>query len=57
LGEERVLKVNMNRVLRKIFASKREEVAAGYRKLHHEDLHNFCSSPDIVKAIKSRIMK
>jgi hypothetical protein len=35
-----------NRVLRRIFGPKRDEVTAGWRKLHNEELHNFYSSPN-----------
>jgi hypothetical protein len=46
--EERRLRVTENRVLRKIFGPKREEVAGGWRRLHNEDLHNLYASPDII---------
>jgi hypothetical protein len=45
----------MNRVLRRIFRPKREEVAGGWRRLHNEELHNLYSSPNIIKVIKSRM--
>jgi hypothetical protein len=45
-----------NRVLRRIFGSKIDEVTGGYRKLHNEDLHNLYSSPSIIRMIKSRRM-
>jgi hypothetical protein len=41
-------------VLRRIFGSKRDEVTGGWRKLHNEELHNFYSSPGIIRMIKSR---
>jgi hypothetical protein len=41
-----------NRVLRKIFARKRDEVTGEWRKLHNEELHNLYSSPDIIRQIK-----
>jgi hypothetical protein len=37
--------VRPRRVLRRIFAPKREEVAGGWRRLHNEELHNLCASP------------
>jgi hypothetical protein len=37
-----------NRVLRIIFGPKREEMAGGWRRLHNEELHNFCPSPNIL---------
>jgi hypothetical protein len=40
-----------NRLLRRIFGSKRDEVTGGWRKLHNE-LHNLYSSPSIIRAIK-----
>jgi hypothetical protein len=45
------------KVLRRIFRPKREEVRAGWRKLHNEELHNFYSSPNIIRMIKSRRMR
>jgi hypothetical protein len=44
-----------NRLL-KIFEPKRNEVTGGWRKLHNEELHNFYSSPNIIRMIKSRRM-
>jgi hypothetical protein len=46
-----------NRVLRRIFGPKRDEVTGGWRKLHNEELHNLYSSPSIIRMIKSRRMK
>jgi hypothetical protein len=45
-----------NRVLRRIFGPKREEVAGGWRRLHNEELHNLYASPNIIRVIKSRRM-
>jgi hypothetical protein len=45
-----------NRVLRRIFGPKRDEVAGGWRKLHNEELHNLYSSPNIIRMIKLRRM-
>jgi hypothetical protein len=42
-----------NRVLRRIFGSKRDEVTGDWRKLHNEELHNLYSS-SIIRAIRSR---
>jgi hypothetical protein len=56
LGEEHRLRVFENRVLRKIFGPKREEDGS-WRKLHNDELHDLCSSPNIVRMIKSRRMK
>jgi hypothetical protein len=46
-----------NRVLRRIFGSKREEVAGCWKTLHSEELHNLYASPNIVRLIKSRRMR
>jgi hypothetical protein len=43
-----------NRVLRRIFGPKRDGVTGGWRKLYNEELHNFYSSPSIIRIIKSR---
>jgi hypothetical protein len=43
-----------NRVLRRIFGSKRDEVTGEWRKLHIEELHDLYSSPSIIRIIKSR---
>jgi hypothetical protein len=51
------LRVFENRVLRRIFGPKRDEVKGEWRKLHNEELHNLCSSPDIIRQIKSRRMR
>jgi hypothetical protein len=57
LKAEHRLKVFENRVLRKIFGPKRDEVLRGWRKLHNEELHNFYSSPSISRMINSRNMR
>jgi hypothetical protein len=46
-----------DRVLRRMFGPKRDEVAGDWRKLHNEELHNLYSSPSIITMIKSRIMR
>jgi hypothetical protein len=46
-----------NRVLRRIFGPKREEVTGEWRRLHNEELNNLFSSPNIIRVIKSRRMK
>jgi hypothetical protein len=54
---EHRLKVFENRVLRRIFGPKRDEVTGEWRKLHNEELHSLYSSPDIVRQVKSRRMR
>jgi hypothetical protein len=46
-----------NRVLKRIFGPKGDEVAGSWRKLHNEKLRNLYSSPNITKLIKSRRMR
>jgi hypothetical protein len=43
--------------LGRIFGPKRDEVAGGWRKLHNEKLDDLCTSPNIVRVIKSRRMR
>jgi hypothetical protein len=52
--EEHRLGVYENRVLRRIFGPKRDEVTGEWRKLHNEELHDLYSSPSIIKIMKSR---
>jgi hypothetical protein len=46
-----------NRVLRRIFGPKRDEVTGEWRKLNSEEIHNLYSSPDIIRQVKSRRMR
>jgi hypothetical protein len=46
-----------NRVLRRIFGLKRDEITGGWRKLHNEELHRLYSTPSIIRMIKSRRMR
>ena len=46
-----------NRVLRRIFGPKRDEVTGEWRKLHNEELNDLYCSPSIVRVIKSRRMR
>jgi hypothetical protein len=46
-----------NRVLRRIFGPKMDEVRGEWRKLHNQELHNLYSSLDIIRQIKSRRMR
>jgi hypothetical protein len=47
--------VSENRVLRRIFVSKRDEVTGAWRKLYNEELNDLCCSPNIVLVIKTRM--
>jgi hypothetical protein len=53
----RRLRLFENRVLRRIFGPKRDEVTGGWRKLHNEELHGLYTSPSIVRVIKARMMR
>jgi hypothetical protein len=57
LREELSLRVFDNRVLRRLFGPKRDEVTGEWRKLHNEELHNLYSSVDIIRQVKSRRMR
>jgi hypothetical protein len=57
LREEHRLRVFENRVLRRIFGPKRDDVTGECMKLHNEELHDLYSSPDIIRQIKSRRMR
>jgi len=46
--------VLQNRVLRRIFGHKRDEVTGEWRKLHDVELNDLYSSPNVIRAIKSR---
>jgi hypothetical protein len=54
LREERRLKAFENRVLRRVFGSKRDEVTGEWRKLHNEEINYLYSLPNIVRVVKSR---
>jgi len=57
LREGHMLRVFENRVLRKIFEPKRDEVTGEWRKPHNEELNDLYCSPNIVQVIKSRRMR
>jgi len=57
LREERKLRVFQNRVLRRIFGPKRDEVTGEWIKLHNEELNDLYFSPIVLRMIKSRRMK
>jgi hypothetical protein len=52
-----MLRVFHNRLLRKIFGAKRDEVTGEWRKLHNGELYNLYSSPNMIRKIKSRRMR
>jgi hypothetical protein len=54
---EHRLGVFENRVLRRIFGPKRDEVTGEWRKLHNGELYNLYSSPSIIRQFKSRRMR
>ncbi|KAJ4439157.1 hypothetical protein ANN_15114, partial [Periplaneta americana] len=57
LREEHRFRVFENKVLRKIFGAKRDEVTGEWRKLHNTELHALYPSPDIIRNIKSRRLR
>jgi hypothetical protein len=57
LKEEHRLRLFENRVLRKIFAPKRDEETGEWRKMLHGELHNLYASSNIIRQIKSSKMR
>jgi hypothetical protein len=57
MREERRMRVFENRVLRRVFGPKMDEVTGEWRKLHNEKLNHLYSLPNIVRVVKSRRMK
>jgi hypothetical protein len=51
------IKGGTQRVLRRIFGPKTNEVSGGWRKLHNKELHNLYSSSNIIRMMKSRRMR
>ena len=51
------MRVFENRVLRRIYGPKRDEVTGEWRKLHNEELNDLYCSPNIMRAIKSGRMR
>jgi hypothetical protein len=43
-----------NRVLKKIFRAKRDEVTGEWRRLHNEELYDLYSAPNVIRLLKSR---
>jgi hypothetical protein len=52
LREEHKSRASENRILRRMFGPKREEVAGGWRRLHNEELHNFYASSNVIRVIR-----
>jgi len=57
LMEEHGLRVNDNKVLRRIFGPKRDKVTGEWRKIHNEELNVLYSSPNMVWVIKRTRMR
>jgi len=57
LREELRLRVFENRVVRRIFGPKSDEVTGEWRKLHNEELNDLYSSPNIVRVMKPKRMR
>jgi hypothetical protein len=57
LREEHRLRVFENRVFRKTFWPKRDEATGEWRRLNNEELYDLYSSPNIIRVMKSRIMR
>jgi hypothetical protein len=54
--EEHSLRIFENRVLRRLFGTKKDELGVGWRKLHNEEPRDLYSSPSIIRMIKPRKM-
>ena len=57
LREEHRIRVFENKVLRKIFGVMRDEITGDWRKLHNAELRSLYSSPDIIRNLKSRLLR
>ena len=57
LREERRLRLSENRVLRRVFGPKRDEVTGEWKKLHNEELSDLYSLTNIVRVVKSRRLR
>ena len=57
MREEHRLRVFVNKVFRKIFGTKKDEITGEWRKLHNAELHALYSSPNIIRSLKSRRLR
>jgi hypothetical protein len=57
LREKHRLRVFENKMLRRIFGPKRDEVTGQWRKLHNEEIRDLYSLPSIIRIIESRRMR
>ena len=57
VADEQKLRVFENKILRKIYGPKRDEMTGEWRRLHNEELHGLYDSPDVVKIMKSRRLR
>jgi len=57
LADEHKLRVFENKVLRKIYRKKRDEMTGEWRRLHNEELHGLYDLPNVVKIMKSRRLR
>ena len=57
LANEHKLRVFENKVLRKIYGPKRDEITGEWRRLHNEELQGLYVSPDIIRIMKSQRLR
>ena len=57
LREEHRLRVFENKLLKKIFGAKKDEITGEWRKLHNAELHASYSSPNIIRSLRSRRLR
>jgi hypothetical protein len=57
IREEHRLRLFGNKVLRRVFGTKRGEMAEGRRIVHTEELHNLYALPNVIRVIKSKKMR
>ena len=57
MREEHRLRLFENKVFRKIFGAKKDEITGELRKLHNVELHSLYSSPHIIRNLKSKLLR